>query len=268
LTNNITKKDYWDNLWKKSKKKKLLDIYNKSAYNYVTIEMHKYFQNIFKDKNTTNKSILEIGCGDSVWLEYFHTHFNLKITGLDYSDIGCVNVKRLLDNANIEADIICADLFNPPNDMLGKFDYIVSFGVLEHFNDTSKVITAFHKYLKPDGVVITNIPNMSGILGIITKTTNPNIYKIHNPLSKIDLIKACHEADVDVAEAKYFLSNNFGVLNTETLKGSKFYLVKLINGVLSRLSLFLFWVEINYFKLPITKIFSPYIHIVTKNKAN
>jgi len=267
MKNEITEQSYWDNLWKKSKKKNLLDINNSSVYNYVFLEQHKYFKTIFKDIDTKGKKLLEIGCGDSVWLGYFKKQYDFDIVGLDYSEAGCNNVKELLKKNNIESKIVCADLFNPPNDLLGQFDYVVSFGVMEHFKDTPEVIKAFHKFLKYDGMVITNIPNMSGLIGIITKITNKEIYNIHNPLSKNDFEMACHKANVEIIDTKYFLSNNFGVLNSETLSGYKYIVVKIINAILSRISLGIFLFEKYLFKLPTSKIFSPYIHIITKNKG-
>lgn len=55
--------------------------------------------------------------------------------------------------------------FSPPASMLGKFDVVVTFGVVEHFIDTRACLDAMSQFLKPGGLLVTSIPNLAGWIG-------------------------------------------------------------------------------------------------------
>ena len=70
---------------------------------------------------------------------------------------------------------------------------MISFGVVEHFESLEDVLRAMRKYLVQDGRVFTVIPNMSGLLGLLTKRFNQSIYFSHNPQTLESLV-AGHES--------------------------------------------------------------------------
>ena len=43
---------------------------------------------------------------------------------------------QILSIEGVKGDIVCADFFSPPESMIEEFDVVISFGVLEHFEDT------------------------------------------------------------------------------------------------------------------------------------
>ena len=57
--------------------------------------------------------------------------------------------------------LIVADLDETPPQLSGKFDVIVYGDILEHLKDPLRVITALNANLKPDGIVIVSVPNVS-----------------------------------------------------------------------------------------------------------
>jgi SAM-dependent methyltransferase len=107
--------------------------------------------------------------------------------------------------------------------LLKAFDVVVSFGVLEHFKDTTACISAFSKFLKPGGLLITNIPNLCGLNGLIQKMINRPIFDIHVPLNRNALMQAHRINGLRVISCDYFLFVNLGVLNFENFKGGLFY---------------------------------------------
>jgi len=263
MKDNITQHSYWDELWANKGKNKLYDVSDKSIKNYVFQRQHEFLSQYLK--NAKGKKILEVGCGDSMWLPYFQLEHGMEVSGLDYSQQGCDRARDILITNNIEGNIVCADLFNPPADLLGQFDFVFSYGVIEHFTNTSNIMKILHKFLKNDGCVITIIPNMVGSIGLTSKITNYNVYKIHNPvLSKDVLVTECLSAGLEIEYCDYFLSTNYGVLNANGLFGIKRLLVKILNGFLVRVSLCCFLFEKYFVRLPVSKFFSPYIHCVTK----
>jgi len=63
--------------------------------------------------------------------------------------------------------IVCGELFGPPPWMQEMFDIVMSWGVIEHFEDTAGCLQACSRFLKPGGTMITVIPNMCGIPGLL-----------------------------------------------------------------------------------------------------
>ena len=109
--------------------------------------------------------------------------------------------------------------------MKRTFDVVVSFGVLEHFKDTAACIAAFLKFLKPSGLLITNIPNLCGMNGLLQKLINRRVFDIHVPLDRQNLVRVHQMNGLRVVSCNYFLFMNLGVLNFENLQGGPLYRV-------------------------------------------
>jgi hypothetical protein len=103
--------------------------------------------------------------------------------------------------------------------MVEGFDVVISFGVLEHFDRTTDCLIAFSRYLKPGGLMITNIPNLCGLNGSIQKIVNRPIFDIHVALDAESLAAAHERMGLRVSSCDYFLLVNFGILNIENFSG-------------------------------------------------
>ncbi len=172
---------------------------------------------------TQGEKILEIGCARSIWLPYFAKEFGFEVYGIDYSKVGCQQAKQILENEGVNGEIVCADFFSPPESMLKAFDVVVSFGVLEHFNDSAACMAAFSTFLKPGGLLITNIPNLCGLNGLIQKMINRPVFDIHTPLDKQTLVDIHQMNGLRIISCNYFLFMNLGVLNFENWNGGLLY---------------------------------------------
>lgn len=246
--------DYWNANWSKTEFPKLFDENDHSLDNYVNLQLHAYFKNLLKGKKI---NILEIGCANSIWLIYFHQYFNAAIYGLDYSEVGCQKSRTLLNHYNIPGEIYCADLFSPPSDLLKKFDLVVSFGVVEHFQDTAHCLKSCAAFVKPGGTLLTLIPNIPSIIGFIQKYVDRSVYDIHMPLTRKKLTKAHKDAGLKVKNCDYFLSINLNVVNSSSLSAHRFH--SLLRHILSGTSK-IFWIlEKCGLKIPKNRFTSPYI---------
>jgi SAM-dependent methyltransferase len=218
--------------------------------------------------DTRGKLLLEVGCAKSAWLPYFSQQFGFKVSGLDYSEIGCRQSQEILSNANVQGEIICADFFLPPASLLGKFDVVVTFGVVEHFTDTRSCIEALLRFLKPGGLLVTIIPNIAGWIGTIQKIVNRPIYDIHVPLDMSSLKKVHQRNGIKVLDCKYFLFTSFGVLNLNGLDpGSLSWKVKniFLKG-LFHISKLVWWCEDRFGQLLPNRWTSPYINCVAQKE--
>ena len=206
---------YWSEVWKNAELQSALNLSSNSLNNYPNKILFNLFRRIFKGLNTSNLDLLEIGCGNSVLLPALHKEFGFKITGLDYSEFGCKQTEKILERDQVKGEIILGDAFNPPSELIEKFDVVCSFGVVEHFEDTAATLKAFAKFLKPGGILITSIPNMKGATGLLHKLMNRPVYDIHVPLDKQDMRLAISKAGLSEIVNEYFLAISFAI----TLEG-------------------------------------------------
>jgi SAM-dependent methyltransferase len=164
--------------------------------------------------------LLEIGCGGSRWLPFFANH-GFRVAGIDYSALGCEQARMILDREHTSGDIYERDAFGANPDLVGSFDVVVSFGVVEHFRDTTEPVRAFARYLKPRGLMISTCPNMTGMLGFSQKLLNRSVYDSHVPLTAERLRRAHEVAGLTVTYCGYVGGPDFHMLNSHGANGIK-----------------------------------------------
>jgi SAM-dependent methyltransferase len=263
-------KKYWDDSWATNKIPNFVVPYQPGLKNYPKRYWHQYFCDVFSGMETGKMKLLEIGCANSVWLPYFAKEFGFKIFGLDYSEIGCQQEKQILSQAGVECEIICVDFFSPPEAILEEFDVVISFGVAEHFEDTAACVQAFAKFLKPNGLMITIIPNMVGLIGWIQKLINRPVFDIHVLLDSHDLAESHKLSSFQVMDCNYFMSTHFGVCNLNGIptKSIEWFIKKVILLFLISFSVIIWYLEIKMGRLSPNKITSPYICCVALKLAS
>lgn len=207
--------EYWTQFWKNFNLPPPINIHSSNVNEYPNRLLHRLFQKSFKGLDTSGKKILEIGCGNSVFLTYFKREFNFDIYGLDYSEFGCKQTEKIFERDKVNGTVILADAFKPPVDFLGKFDVVCSFGVVEHFEDTATTLKAFAKFLKPGGILISTLPNFKGATGTLHKILNKPVYDVHVPLGINEMHIAISKAGLKEEVNEYFLALSFAI----TLEG-------------------------------------------------
>jgi SAM-dependent methyltransferase len=239
---------YWDDLWAAATPPAPINPRDPSVGNYE----NRRFHDLFRTAIPYGSNLLEVGCARSRWLPYFALELGCTVTGLDYSERGCGLEVEVLQRAGVEGAVVCADLFAPPDDMLGRFDVAVSLGVVEHIADTAEAIAALRRYLAPGGLLVTVIPNLAGVLGHIQRMFGRAVYDIHVPLTTQQLAAA--HGDMHVLDCRYFVSTNFSMLVIPN------------RATLGRLSKIVWAVEDRTRPLPATKVFAPYIVTVAQHR--
>ena len=89
-------KAYWDQRWKDGPLPKAVNPRQRGLNNYVHRKFHEYFTSIFSSFDTKGKKLLEVGCARSAWLPYFANEFGFEVWGVDYSESGCEQARRIL----------------------------------------------------------------------------------------------------------------------------------------------------------------------------
>jgi len=213
-------KEYWDGLWTDAALPEPIDHTDADFRNRPERVMAEYLHGCLGDLDPGSR-LLEVGCARSPWLPYFAHRYGFRVTGLDYSEPGCAAERRVLRRAEVDGEVIEADMFDPPPELLGSFDVVVSFGVIEHFAKTTSALSAIGSLTKPGGLVITTVPNMTGAIGWLQRQLNPAVFDIHVPLDAPALAHAHRLADLQVERSDYLLSTNFGVVNLHGLSPSR-----------------------------------------------
>ena len=213
-------KEYWESIWTDAEVPEIADP-DKPGIKNVTIRlMEKHLRKAVADLDAHNSELIEVGCGNSIWLPYFAKRLGFNVTGLDYSESGCEHARRILRAADVNGKVVNADFFDPPENVVEKFDVLTSFGVVEHFVPTEGCLKAFNRFLKPNGRIITTIPNLEGLNGYLTKTTNEPLYDKHISLSREKLAEAHTKAGFKVIDCRYIFTVNFNIPNTAGLDPS------------------------------------------------
>jgi len=258
---------YWEQIWIDKPVTAAVDPTDGRLANHVDRRLHEMFVRILGPLRREGRRLLEIGCGRSRWLPYFRTHYGFAIVGVDYAPTGCDQARAILAAAQVEGSIICADCFRPPEDLLNSFDVVWSYGVIEHFDDTSAAAAAFANYLRPGGIMITVIPNMRGLVGLLQRLANSPVYGIHSLLTAAELAAAHRAAGLVVEEVTYFLAVNFGVINVERPAGFRTWVARAIVGLLARVSMAVWALEERVTRLPATRLLAPYIVCVARKPS-
>lgn len=214
----ITTPDYWENTWKYKNVSDAIDPRNEAPENHFYQVLHALFVRALGAHCPPGARLIEIGCGGSRWLPYFHRTFGYSVSGIDYTEVGVRLSQLILNKAAVNGRIVQGDLFDPPSDWIEQFDVVVSFGLVEHFRSTSQVVSACARYLRPGGQMITLVPTMRGLYGAAYRILRPAVYRKHIPHSRSTLAQAHSDAGLCVTHSSYVLGLP-GIVSAPTSPG-------------------------------------------------
>lgn len=248
--------EHWDSIWKKVKKRKVSKL---NYYNSILI-------NLFSNYVREGTKFIEIGCGGSIWLPFLAKAHKAEVWGVDYSQAG---IERSVeaDIANgTKTNLILADIFADNSIPKSHFDVIWSNGFIEHFTNPTEVISIFKSYLNPAGVIITMVPNMNGLPGLLQKYVDYDTYLNHQKIDPAWLDHIHREAGlIAVKKSAYFGIFSLGVVNYLKL----FKNMRLYKIWMTAISIFQQTILLPLRVLPLnfnSRFFSPYVVTVYKLK--
>lgn len=205
-------------------------------------------------------SVLEVGAGDSDRLIDVSKRFNpTEAVGLDFIQAGCDQLKAKAARANANVDVVCADMFAAPPELHAHFDFVMSFGVVEHFHDLPGVVSAISSFAKPGGIVFTLIPNNKDtVYGKLMLRWNKQVYDAHVMYDADDVRKAHEAAGLRILWNGHLVSSSFGMLSW-CFKDRRPDFTQWIYTQLTRVSKVGWFLESRFGLFRPTRYFSPYI---------
>ena len=104
-------------------------------------------------------NILDLGCGHGYIMQSLRSEGYKNIAGIDIYDEQIAKAKKKGLNVKV------GNVFNDLNIEYNKYDIIIAFDFIEHFNKTELIdlITIINKALKEDGILLIHTPNGQGI---------------------------------------------------------------------------------------------------------
>ena len=127
----------------------------------------EYYPMIFKKLSFYKKGsrFLDAGSGLGRWVFYYEK-FGFQACGLDISELAIKKTKEYAKQNNLSSKFIYGDLRKIPVKS-DSFDFISSFGVIEHFPDSINAVKEFYRILCPGGSCYITTPNIFSFHGLI-----------------------------------------------------------------------------------------------------
>lgn len=250
-------REYWDDNWRKAGD----GIGSGVRKNFFWHRLDLAFRKAFSVIECKELNLIEVGAGASEWLPRLNRDFLFNVSGLDYSQEGCDRARDILAKLGIKGDIYLGDMFSPPENLLGKFDVACSFGLVEHFTNTAEAVRSCANFVVPSGIVLTLIPNMTGLNGILYKLFNRQVFDTHVPLNLDQLV----QTHIDAGLKPYFscyLMGLPGVIDNSRYEPVVWRRwIRKLSYLITRL---IWWLESRGVGIPENKVTSPYMLCAAK----
>jgi 2-polyprenyl-3-methyl-5-hydroxy-6-metoxy-1,4-benzoquinol methylase len=209
--------------------------------------------------------VIEIGSAPGEFLKECHARFGFDPYGVEYSSVGArVNQQNFRSWGLDPNHVYQADFFADDFQLAhrAQFDVVVSRGFIEHFTDLRPVIDAHMNLLKPEGVLVIIIPNLSGLNYMLGWLLIRDLYPLHNlNLMRKDAFGSIFtRADLYILFCGYVGGIDLGIID----RGSDHFVYRV-----NRLIQWGLNVVFNAFSMhvPETRYTSPYLLYIGRKRA-
>lgn len=132
---------------------------------------------VLKEEKWRGKTVVDVGCGTGL-LSYNLARRGAKVLGIDFSKHAIKIAQSTYKHPNLE--FRCMDV----KKLTGRYDLVVSSGVLEHMNNPLGVLKRLKTCVKRGGSLIVVCPNWANPRGYILMTLR---YLFRAPVTLADL---------------------------------------------------------------------------------
>lgn len=204
---DLTDTPYWERFWTQAPMRivpsrgSVKDFVREQALELLTDHVH------------SGERWVEIGCAGSRFLLDFPLRLNATLDGVDIVESALHQTQAELQKHGLQPSLRLHDYREPTLEEEQAYDGLISWGFVEHFADCVTVHQELSKYLRPGGTLISVVPNMTGLPGLLQQWTDLETFLSHNALTTQILADACTAAGLEVLSSEPIVSLNLGVIN-------------------------------------------------------
>jgi 2-polyprenyl-3-methyl-5-hydroxy-6-metoxy-1,4-benzoquinol methylase len=158
MPNKFTTMEYWDKFWWEVTLPQRVDMNFSNDYAIADFIIENVPQ-----AWGHSKTALEVGCAPGKWMVFLKEEMGYTPHGCEYVHSAAEATKRNLEMNNIHGAKVIEEDFISYDFGEQKYDLIVSFGFIEHFDNPGYIIHKMKYLLKPNGILIVGIPNFNGL---------------------------------------------------------------------------------------------------------
>ncbi|WP_104734341.1 class I SAM-dependent methyltransferase [Hanstruepera ponticola] len=149
METELTTREYWEGYYK----------HDHSGRKHIVTVCSKYdlFWNTLITHDSKKQTIIEIGGYPGRYLAYLADKYQLKPTCLDFNSDASQLQKTFASMGVFDYHLLEAD-FNI-HTTKQQYDYVISLGFIEHFENFDTVLDKHLDYLKPGGRLLVMVPN-------------------------------------------------------------------------------------------------------------
>lgn len=259
----LTTPDFWDTCYQG---REPVPFDDKNWRSYASIQLVRLVESL----ELKGKRVCEVGGGDAEISAYLaRKHKDTEFSVIDFSPLGCALARKRADLEEVKLNIFQADLFSPPQQLLGFFDLVTSYGVVEHFNDLAGVLSAKGKLVNNNGKIFTLIPNFaSPLYGGLCKRWSKSVYEDHICHDLKSFLDGHIKAKLKIIKFGYLGTIEFGMLSM-AMNGpeKKTWLDSHLYLFLTRMSKLVHLIENKTFDFPTSRLLSPFMYVVSTKEA-
>lgn len=193
--------ELWDNIWNAHKSEADDHLSLENARNEIRwVRIKKIVEERLGGFNGLRT--IEIGAGTGTYSALMHME-GAEVTIADYSDKALQRARDFFAHNGLHGEFMHIDALNLPDNLLGKFDIAMSFGLTEHFLEPNRfnINKAHIDLIKPGGLVFISVPNAHNpfyrIYKYIAEKTGRWTVGEEYPYSRNELTEICKRMRVD-----------------------------------------------------------------------
>lgn len=172
--NRLTDRDYWDHVWS------FTGDHAPPPRIDCAHDLHQaLLDGILRAYVAPGARFLEIGCGGSAWPAHAAAQYQAEAWGIDFSTEGLALARACAARDRVKVELVDGDLFDRARLPAGRFDVVYSGGFVEHFPAARPLMERIAELLAPQGVVITSVPNLDGVNGILQHLVDRDCFERH-----------------------------------------------------------------------------------------
>jgi len=208
---SLTDQSYWDSVWS----------YTDDHLREIPVVgdgLHqRRLMQLFRRYLRAGDRFLEVGAGGSAWPAHVASTLGAQGWGIDFSSGGLGIAAACATRDGVPVHLIEGDFFDADKLPAGAFRVVYSGGFVEHFPEPAPLMQLLHALLAPGGVVITTVPNLDGINGLLQRVCDRECYQRHVVFTPASLDAAHALGGLVPVEAAQFL----GVLDLGSVNFSR-----------------------------------------------